>query len=54
MATYKFKRYSVEELEIEADNLEQARQKAVEAYDYEWDGDPDPDIDDGILIKERE
>jgi hypothetical protein len=47
---YLFKKESVESLEIEADDIESARIKAVDASDYEWKSDDDPYIDDGITL----
>lgn len=50
MPLYLFKKESVESLEIEADDIESARIKAVDASDYEWKSDDDPYIDDGITL----
>lgn len=48
---YRFRRTSMDEIEIEAEDIEQARIKAVEAQDYEWTADPDPEINDGVLLR---
>ena len=52
MPLYLFKKESVEILKIEADNIELARIKAVDAPDYEWESDDDPYIDDGITLSQ--
>lgn len=53
MTTYKFKRYSVDEIAIESEltDIEEVRILAVEAEDNEWIKDPDPMIDDGVVIE---